>query len=79
MLQDVTSDLRRVACRRTSVPLDGHRTLLGNSIGNTCAVFDVTRQLAAGRINIVAPGFANRCDKPGFQKHRGKLLNGCIV
>jgi hypothetical protein len=48
------------------VPLDGHRTLLGNSIGNTCAVFDVTRQLAAGRIYVVTPGFANRGDKPGF-------------
>ena len=66
MLQAVTSDLGRVAAWRASVPLDGHRTLLGNSIGNTCAVSDVTRQLAAGRINVVAPGFAYRGDKPGF-------------
>jgi hypothetical protein len=41
--------------------------LLGNSACNVCAVFDVTRQLATGRINVITSGFANRGDKSSIQ------------
>jgi hypothetical protein len=41
--------------------------LLGNTASNVCAVFDVTRQLATGRINVITSGFANRGDETSIQ------------
>jgi hypothetical protein len=61
----LTSDLRRLGQRSGIVPLNGHCTLLCNSIGNTRAVFDVARQLAAGSINVITSGFANSGHKAG--------------
>jgi hypothetical protein len=46
------------------VPLNGHCTLLCNSIGNARAVFNVTRQLSAGSINVISPGFTDSGHKP---------------
>jgi hypothetical protein len=62
----VTSGLSRLSDGCSIVPLDGHCTLLCNSIGNTRSVFDVSGQLSASCINVIAPGFTDSGYKPGI-------------
>jgi hypothetical protein len=55
-----------------------HNTLLRHSGLNLGAVLHIASQLAARRVNVIAPGFAHRGDQTRVLKLLGKSLHAGV-